>query len=157
MLRGQTESADVCDAQHVKWGGVSLRLPPRTAASVFGSARRSIRLLWRGVRQVAVRQSGECGKEGTARPAAGGDGAVAWLRSEEHTSELQSLRHLVCRLLLEKKKKTKKKLCRRKHESGARRQRSAAARTGLLPLPRLLLGCLLRGALDFFFFFFFFF
>src|SRR5258705_2363494 len=31
-----------------------------------------------------------------------------WLRdgrSEEHTSELQSLRHLVCRLLLEKKKK----------------------------------------------------
>src|SRR5437899_11728384 len=30
-------------------------------------------------------------------------------RSEEHTSELQSLRHLVCRLLLEKKK-------RRSHE-----------------------------------------
>src|SRR5205814_6979926 len=29
-------------------------------------------------------------------------------RSEEHTSELQSLRHLVCRLLLEKKKKKKK-------------------------------------------------
>src|SRR5258705_11196272 len=30
----------------------------------------------------------------------------AWClwRSEEHTSELQSLRHLVCRLLLEKKK-----------------------------------------------------
>src|ERR1039458_10834195 len=26
------------------------------------------------------------------------------IRSEEHTSELQSLRHLVCRLLLEKKK-----------------------------------------------------
>src|SRR5438045_7648575 len=28
-------------------------------------------------------------------------------RSEEHTSELQSLRHLVCRLLLEKKKNNK--------------------------------------------------
>src|SRR5947199_3861915 len=28
-------------------------------------------------------------------------------RSEEHTSELQSLRHLVCRLLLEKKNLTK--------------------------------------------------
>src|SRR5437899_7136712 len=28
------------------------------------------------------------------------------VRSEEHTSELQSLRHLVCRLLLEKKKIT---------------------------------------------------
>src|SRR5947199_6833884 len=27
------------------------------------------------------------------------------VRSEEHTSELQSLRHLVCRLLLEKKKR----------------------------------------------------
>src|SRR5262245_64616934 len=31
-------------------------------------------------------------------------GAAVALRSEEHTSELQSLRHLVCRLLLEKKK-----------------------------------------------------
>src|SRR5258705_3932874 len=30
---------------------------------------------------------------------------AAHQRSEEHTSELQSLRHLVCRLLLEKKKK----------------------------------------------------
>src|SRR2546425_7827549 len=30
------------------------------------------------------------------------------LRSEEHTSELQSLAYLVCRLLLEKKKKTNK-------------------------------------------------
>src|SRR5689334_23593661 len=28
-----------------------------------------------------------------------------WARSEEHTSELQSQFHLVCRLLLEKKKK----------------------------------------------------
>src|SRR2546425_8917065 len=40
--------------------------------------------------------------------------AKAWIvgsemptRSEEHTSELQSLAYLVCRLLLEKKKKTK--------------------------------------------------
>src|SRR5262245_64423967 len=30
--------------------------------------------------------------------------ATRTARSEEHTSELQSLRHLVCRLLLEKKK-----------------------------------------------------
>src|SRR5205814_9884231 len=29
---------------------------------------------------------------------------LVMVRSEEHTSELQSLRHLVCRLLLEKKK-----------------------------------------------------
>src|SRR6266508_1353149 len=33
--------------------------------------------------------------------------AYAALRSEEHTSELQSRGHLVCRLLLEKKKRTK--------------------------------------------------
>src|SRR2546422_4858420 len=33
-------------------------------------------------------------------------GAVAGERSEEHTSELQSRLHLVCRLLLEKKKNT---------------------------------------------------
>src|SRR5687768_18150596 len=32
---------------------------------------------------------------------------VAQVRSEEHTSELQSRLHLVCRLLLEKKKKNK--------------------------------------------------
>src|SRR5438874_4862461 len=32
------------------------------------------------------------------------------VRSEEHTSELQSRRDLVCRLLLEKKKKKKKRL-----------------------------------------------
>src|SRR5690349_22936506 len=31
----------------------------------------------------------------------------SWIRSEEHTSELQSRRDLVCRLLLEKKKKKK--------------------------------------------------
>src|SRR2546425_2696999 len=33
---------------------------------------------------------------------------LTMLRSEEHTSELQSLAYLVCRLLLEKKKKTKR-------------------------------------------------
>src|SRR5687768_18413124 len=30
--------------------------------------------------------------------------SIRWVRSEEHTSELQSRLHLVCRLLLEKKK-----------------------------------------------------
>src|SRR5688572_31704929 len=34
---------------------------------------------------------------------------VRGVRSEEHTSELQSQSNLVCRLLLEKKKKTKNK------------------------------------------------
>src|SRR5437660_9723078 len=36
-----------------------------------------------------------------------GRGKLFLLRSEEHTSELQSRGHLVCRLLLEKKKKMK--------------------------------------------------
>src|SRR3989449_5902199 len=38
-------------------------------------------------------------------PLVGRDQEVTTLRSEEHTSELQSRLHLVCRLLLEKKKK----------------------------------------------------
>src|SRR5258708_24240986 len=37
-------------------------------------------------------------------------------RSEEHTSELQSPDHLVCRLLLEKKNKDKTTLHRRQHK-----------------------------------------
>src|SRR5947199_10689065 len=41
--------------------------------------------------------------------AVGAEPTDARVRSEEHTSELQSLRHLVCRLLLEKKKKKKNK------------------------------------------------
>src|SRR3989449_9869531 len=53
-------------------------------------------------------------KEG--RPAGGGayiaggmrELLASGARSEEHTSELQSRLHLVCRLLLEKKKKTKR-------------------------------------------------
>src|SRR6202790_5882102 len=35
-----------------------------------------------------------------------GEFMIRRVRSEEHTSELQSLQHLVCRLLLEKKKYT---------------------------------------------------
>src|SRR5258705_1844154 len=38
-----------------------------------------------------------------------GGTVVAVTRSEEHTSELQSLRHLVCRLLLVKKKNSTNK------------------------------------------------
>src|SRR5687768_17887680 len=39
------------------------------------------------------------------------------IRSEEHTSELQSRLHLVCRLLLEKKKKNNKHIPYRVHHS----------------------------------------
>src|SRR2546425_5197108 len=41
----------------------------------------------------------------------------SWFRSEEHTSELQSLAYLVCRLLLEKKKKINR-YCRFRTEQG---------------------------------------
>src|SRR5437016_8898433 len=44
-------------------------------------------------------------------------------RSEEHTSELQSLTNLVCRLLLEKKKK-KNKLRQKKNKQEEREQQS---------------------------------
>src|SRR5689334_24704855 len=43
-----------------------------------------------------------CSRSGTV--CAGADGQAPGDRSEEHTSELQSQFHLVCRLLLEKKK-----------------------------------------------------
>src|SRR5207253_11077689 len=58
------------------------------------------------------RRRGERGASGRRRRPArrerarpGGRRAAARARSEEHTSELQSRGHLVCRLLLEKKKK----------------------------------------------------
>src|SRR5947199_7072121 len=44
----------------------------------------------------------DLGRDGTDHPGIHEDpGEWDGLRSEEHTSELQSLRHLVCRLLLE--------------------------------------------------------
>src|SRR5437879_9281476 len=43
------------------------------------------------------------------RPLGPGAHGRLWVRSEEHTSELQSPMYLVCRLLLEKKKKKKDK------------------------------------------------
>src|SRR5262245_62366774 len=51
----------------------------------------------------AIRRATASGSSPSRRPT-----STPALRSEEHTSELQSLRHLVCRLLLEKKKKKKK-------------------------------------------------
>src|SRR5437016_10240696 len=49
----------------------------------------------------------DCGAHGRPSPAWRRRLCTA-VRSEEHTSELQSLTNLVCRLLLEKKKKKKK-------------------------------------------------
>src|SRR2546422_4507617 len=59
-----------------------------------------------------VANAPEDGSGGSRRPK-GRAAAVssAHVRSEEHTSELQSRLHLVCRLLLEKKKKYTENVC----------------------------------------------
>src|SRR5258708_13372085 len=67
-----------------------IRRPPRSTLFPYTTLFRSYRHLHRSCRSVRARR---------ARPA-----AAHILRSEEHTSELQSPDHLVCRLLLEKKK-----------------------------------------------------
>src|SRR5262245_64082265 len=60
------------------------------------------------VEAVASGQRGGIGRQHTL---AAGERAHQQQRSEEHTSELQSLRHLVCRLLLEKKKQHELSRC----------------------------------------------
>src|SRR5438876_5824118 len=70
-----------------------IRRPPRSTLFPYTTLFRSIRL---------KPSSSSC----TAR--SGEPCTNARARSEEHTSELQSPVHLVCRLLLEKKKKKKK-------------------------------------------------
>src|SRR3712207_7955887 len=58
-------------------------------------------------RRVACRAAGDVKADRFERrpaPAEGDAERIGLLRSEEHTSELQSRQYLVCRLLLEKKK-----------------------------------------------------
>src|SRR5437660_5574310 len=59
-----------------------------------------------------------------SRPASS---AVPMVRSEEHTSELQSRGHLVCRLLLEKKKKKKKEMNYKRHTKQEMKQNKTRA------------------------------
>src|SRR5438093_2892896 len=68
-------------------------------------------------RMAAIGLRISCARPAANRPTAASRSAA--LRSEEHTSELQSLTNLVCRLLLEKKKQNKKQtelIKRGKHE-----------------------------------------
>src|SRR5262245_65650717 len=80
-----------------------IRRPPRSTlfpyTTLFRSLRRS--LVPSGSAPSSLRRS-RC-STGHSRCRCSSPSATS--RSEEHTSELQSLRHLVCRLLLEKKKK----------------------------------------------------
>src|SRR5262249_62236205 len=93
-----------------------IRRPPRSTLFPYTTLFRSIR------RHVVGRGVGDHSPQGHGRVGGARDdlasrvvrhhleqiGALGrLLRSEEHTSELQSLTNLVCRLLLEKKKKTK--------------------------------------------------
>src|SRR5262245_66471279 len=79
-----------------------IRPPPGSTLFPYTTLFRSHDLLddRRAVRRFARRDQPPCDL-GVRRRGLAAIGA----RSEEHTSELQSLRHLVCRLLLEKKKK----------------------------------------------------
>src|SRR5262245_64625069 len=77
-----------------------IRRPPRSTLFPYTTLFRSC--VPPGSRRRS-RQSCAQGPAATAGP--GARRATVRARSEEHTSELQSLRHLVCRLLLEKKKK----------------------------------------------------
>src|SRR5436853_6473977 len=76
-----------------------IRRPPRSTLFPYTTLFRSEVAARRRDRAVGARRS-QAG-EGSDHQAL----ADLHQRSEEHTSELQSLRHLVCRLLLEKKKK----------------------------------------------------
>src|SRR2546430_13066538 len=72
-----------------------IRRPPRSTLFPYTTLFRSLPPLPSGLRDLARLAGGA--REGAA-------GGSARLRSEEHTSELQSQSNLVCRLLLEKKK-----------------------------------------------------
>src|SRR5437870_10568565 len=78
-------------------------LPPPLSSTLFPYT-----TLFRSVRWMIERQTGSSSQKQwghLTRPAELAVQMPPLLRSEEHTSELQSRGHLVCRLLLEKKKK----------------------------------------------------
>src|SRR5687767_15896921 len=78
-----------------------IRRPPRSTLFPYTTLFRS-----QGEHRHALDEAHEEAERARARSDHDG-GAQRDRRSEEHTSELQSLAYLVCRLLLEKKKKKK--------------------------------------------------
>src|SRR2546425_8925416 len=90
-----------------------IRRPPRSTLFPYTTLFRSRTTLTRGTSRRDSTASGRCvapeaSRAHTSPRLHGGarrTNASRLSRSEEHTSELQSLAYLVCRLLLEKKKK----------------------------------------------------
>src|SRR5438552_18895407 len=90
----------ICTVLFLFFFFLMIRRPPRSTLFPYTTLFRS-----RSARVTALRTSGSlswAARSSTARAS-----GVRIFRSEEHTSELQSPDHLVCRLLLEKKKKNK--------------------------------------------------
>src|SRR2546422_4505078 len=86
-----------------------IRRPPRSTLFPYTTLFRSRPAAGGGVLPAGARcRSRRADGQGARCPLRSGGArrGVAQGRSEEHTSELQSRLHLVCRLLLEKKKKT---------------------------------------------------
>src|SRR2546425_9700631 len=86
-----------------------IRRPPRSPLFPYPTLSRSLgrrrRHLERSASRHPARPELRPGVGARRGPARRGVRRVRERRSEEHTSELQSLAYLVCRLLLEKKKK----------------------------------------------------
>src|SRR2546422_1885971 len=80
-----------------------IRRPPRSTLFPYTTLFRSRLTCGPSCSSQASRPSPGDGGSGWPSPAASWNSSTR--RSEEHTSELQSRLHLVCRLLLEKKKK----------------------------------------------------
>src|SRR5256884_6691369 len=102
----------VCQSAYIFFFFLMIRRPPRSTLFPYTTLFRSQCGKDRRRRAAAASGAGDgAGATGTAargarsesRPSARRTGSEC--RSEEHTSELQSRLHLVCRLLLEKKKK----------------------------------------------------
>src|SRR5206468_11992442 len=80
--------------------------PTRRSSDLCGRTRGCLAPMRRYRESKSTPPSGEIKNLGSSRSGLGGP-RRAEIRSEEHTSELQSRSDLVCRLLLEKKKKKK--------------------------------------------------
>src|SRR5687768_18122608 len=85
-----------------------IRRPPRSTLFPYTTLFRSGRGQRRCGRTTKPRIRAAGGRSTNTATASSVTCAYTCSRSEEHTSELQSRLHLVCRLLLEKKKKKKK-------------------------------------------------